>query len=229
MSSTKGNVFTGGDVVSGASEQKQTHGGDRRQGMRDFIAAVNHPLRVQMMAILTTREASPVQLSRELGEEKGVAAYHVRKLEEFGMIELVRERQVRGSTEHFFKARERAWFDEEEWMQLDPKVRSTASAWTMDMLGCEASMALNDGTFDRRGDRHLSRTPMVLDELGWKRVVKILDGALDQLLEVQAESAERMTDSDEEPIPTTLGMFAFEMPRMSPHHDGPPAGPQSLN
>lgn len=192
--------------------QEQTRPKISHHGMRDFVAAVNHPLRVQMLAILTTREASPVRLSRQLGEEKGVCAYHCRKLEELGMIELVRERPVRGSTEHFYKAVQRAWFDAEEWSTLDPSVRSVASGWTLDRLIEEAGTALNAGTFDKRDDRHLSRAPMVLDEQGWVTVNEILDRTLDELLEQEAQSTQRLAKSGDDPIPVTVGMFSFEMP-----------------
>lgn len=196
--------------MSGVEEQARPTIG--RRGMRDFVAAVNHPLRVQMLAILTNREASPVQLSRELGEEKGVCAYHCRKLEELGMIELVRERPVRGSTEHFYRSVQRAWFDAEEWSKLDPSVRSVASGWTVDRLVEDAGAALNAGTFDRRGDRHLSRAPIVLDEKGWHTVNEILDRTLDEVLEQEAQSAQRLAESGEEPVRAVVGMLAFEIP-----------------
>lgn len=196
----------------GEKQERPTIG---RRGMRDFVAAVNHPLRVQMLAVLTNREASPVQLSRELHEEKGVCAYHCRKLEELGMIELVRERPVRGSTEHFYRAVHRAWFDADEWLELDPSVRSVASGWTIDRLIQDASAALNAGTFDTRADRHLSRAPIVLDEQGWKTVNEILDRTLDEVLEQEAQSAQRIAESGGERISALIGMLSFEMPSVA--------------
>jgi DNA-binding transcriptional ArsR family regulator len=187
--------------------------------MSDFVAAVNHPLRIQILAILGAREASPVQLSRELDEEKGVVAYHCRKLEDLGLAEIVRERPVRGAVEHFFKATERAWFDEEEWSRLDPSVRSIASAWTLDELVRDAGTALNAGTFDLRGDRHLSRVPITLDEKGWEKVNAILDETLDSLLQEQAEATERMAQVDDEPIQAVVAMVSFEMPTVSRDSD----------
>jgi len=206
--------------VSGAEQEQQMRPSDSQRGMADFVTAVNHPLRVQMLAILTNREASPVQLSRELGEEKGVCAYHCRKLEELGMIEFVWERPVRGSTEHFYRATRRAWFDAEEWTRLDPSVRSVASAWTVDRLIQDATGALNSGTFDRRADRHLSRAPIILDNQAWKAVSLILDRALDEVLQQEAEAAERMASSGGDPIPTVVGMLSFELPTPDPRaHD----------
>jgi len=50
------------------------------------------------------REASPRQLSALLGEQLSALSYHVRVLAECKAIELVRTAQVRGSTQHFYRA-----------------------------------------------------------------------------------------------------------------------------
>jgi DNA-binding transcriptional ArsR family regulator len=198
--------------VSGGEQQQQARPGDGRPKQPDFVRAVNHPLRVQLLAALTNREASPNELSKELGEELGNINYHARKLEKLGMVEIVHERDVRGSTEHFYRATRRPWFTTEEWSRLDPSVRSVASAWTLDRLIEDAGGALNAGTFDKREDRHLSRSPVVLDEQGWRRVNVILDEALLAILEESSASSGRMTESGEEGIPTLIGMLAFEAP-----------------
>lgn len=172
-----------------------------------------------MLAILTSREASPSELAKEFGEELGVVNYHARKLESLGMVEIVRERPVRGSTEHFYKATARPWWSAEEWASLDPTVRTVATAWTLDHLMKDAGVALNAGTFDSRDERHLSRSPIILDEQGWKRVNEICDEALDAIHEESSASSGRMAESGEPGIPAVIGMLAFEVPP-------PPARPE---
>jgi hypothetical protein len=86
-------------------------------------------------------------------------------------------------------------------------------------LLADATQALAAGTFDARGDRHLSRTPMLVDEEGWRELVEIHATALKATLEVQAASAERMSKvDDDEGIPTIAALTFFEMPpkRRSP-------------
>ena len=46
---------------------------------------------------------SPSDLSRELQIPLSNTNYHVTELAKVGLIELVRERQVRGATEHFYR------------------------------------------------------------------------------------------------------------------------------
>ncbi|HEU5063330.1 MAG TPA: helix-turn-helix domain-containing protein [Solirubrobacterales bacterium] len=68
--------------------------------------ATAHPLRVSILEILGIdggRILSPSDLSRELQIPLSNTNYHVTELAKAGLIELVRERQVRGATEHFYR------------------------------------------------------------------------------------------------------------------------------
>lgn len=68
--------------------------------------ATAHPLRVSILEILGIdggRILSPSDLSKELQIPLSNTNYHVTELSNAGLIELVRERQVRGATEHFYR------------------------------------------------------------------------------------------------------------------------------
>lgn len=68
--------------------------------------ATAHPLRVSILEILGIdggRVLSPNDLSHELQIPLSNTNYHVTELAKSGLIELVRERQVRGATEHFYR------------------------------------------------------------------------------------------------------------------------------
>jgi DNA-binding transcriptional ArsR family regulator len=68
--------------------------------------ATAHPLRVSILEILGIdggRVLSPSDLSRELQIPLSNTNYHVTELAKAGLIELVRERPVRGATEHFYR------------------------------------------------------------------------------------------------------------------------------
>lgn len=68
--------------------------------------ATAHPLRVSILEIMGIdggRVLSPSDLSQELQIPLSNTNYHVTELAKAGLIELVRERQVRGATEHFYR------------------------------------------------------------------------------------------------------------------------------
>jgi DNA-binding transcriptional ArsR family regulator len=73
--------------------------------------ATAHPLRVSVLEILGMdggRTLSPSDLSQELQIPLSNTNYHVTELAKAGLIELARQRQVRGATEHFYRLPGRA-------------------------------------------------------------------------------------------------------------------------
>jgi DNA-binding transcriptional ArsR family regulator len=102
-----------GHLVNGDSPAKHPenrHNGDGRSSLpvnwERLARATAHPLRVSILEILGIdggRVLSPSDLSRELQIPLSNTNYHVTELAKAGLIELVRERQVRGATEHFYR------------------------------------------------------------------------------------------------------------------------------
>lgn len=179
---------------------------------RAVVMALNHPLRVKLLTILSERTASPSKLVEELGEPLSTVAYHSRVLDELGQIEIVEEQPVRGATEHFFRAINRPLFHNPDWEKFNPKVRGAVSVFGIDAISKDLAVSLAAETFDARTDRHLSRTPMLLDEQGWTEANAIHDTALQDLLDVQARAHARMNGSTDPGIHTVSAMACFEMP-----------------
>jgi DNA-binding transcriptional ArsR family regulator len=102
-----------GHSANGHSPAKQPqngHSGNDRSSVpvnwERLARATAHPLRVSILEILGIdggRVLSPSDLSRELQIPLSNTNYHVTELAKSGLIELVRERQVRGATEHFYR------------------------------------------------------------------------------------------------------------------------------
>jgi predicted ArsR family transcriptional regulator len=68
--------------------------------------ATAHPLRISIMEILGMdggRTLSPSELSQELQIPLSNTNYHVTELAKAGLIDLARQNQVRGATEHFYR------------------------------------------------------------------------------------------------------------------------------
>lgn len=95
--------------------------------------ATAHPLRVSILEILGIdggRVLSPSDLSRELQIPLSNTNYHVTELAKSGLIELVRERQVRGATEHFYRLPETAEAGDESEDREEPAA-AAERAWAM--------------------------------------------------------------------------------------------------
>lgn len=95
---------------SPADQPQNGHNGNGHSSLpvnwERLARATAHPLRVSILEILGIdggRVLSPSDLSRELQIPLSNTNYHVTELAKSGLIELVRERQVRGATEHFYR------------------------------------------------------------------------------------------------------------------------------
>ena len=61
-------------------------------------------------------------------------------------------------------------------------------------------------------DRHLSRTPLVIDQQGWDEVSKLLSETLDRVFEIQSEASERLTKSGEKSMLSKVELLHFRSP-----------------
>jgi DNA-binding transcriptional ArsR family regulator len=185
----------------------------KKEGVEQIVAkAFAHPLRVQILIILNERVASPNLLSQELDQSLNLVAYHVRVLEKYDCIELVDTKQRRGATEHFYRATRRQFLSDAEWARMPEALRPGLSGAMLKAVFDDIEEAVSKGTFDELEDRHLSRVPMVVDRQGWGDVTTLLHSTLDRLLEIQAESSERIANGDEPGMLTKVEMLHFKSP-----------------
>jgi hypothetical protein len=185
----------------------------KKEGVEQIVAkAFAHPLRVQILIILNERVASPNLLAQELDQSLNLVAYHVRVLEKYDCIELVDTKQRRGATEHFYRATRRQFLTDSEWSRLPESLRPGLSGAMLKAAFDDVEEAITANTFDELADRHLSRTPMVVDEKGWEDASSLLAETLDRLLAIQAEASERLSSSGEAGMLSKVVMLHFKSP-----------------
>jgi DNA-binding transcriptional ArsR family regulator len=206
------------------TEKKTKKDLSRHRGAVDqrLVRAMGHPVRVQALIILNERVASPNEISKELDQTVGHVSYHIKVLKECDCIELVDTAPRRGAMEHYYRATDRAFLDASEWEALPGTLRPGLSASLLKTVVNDASSALVSGTFDKRTDRHLSWTPMIIDEQGWAELRDELAAVLERVFDIQAASAERLTKEDAAGIPVTVSMMLFEALMSNERKVGPP-------
>ncbi len=188
-----------------------------KQGVnQNLVKALAHELRVEILMILNERMASPNELSKELGEGLSQVSYHVKVLRDYKCIELVKTVPRRGAVEHYYRATSRAFLTDADWRALPESVKPGLSADLLQVIVDDAVAAVEGGTFHRRAEHHESWTPMLVDEQGWGDVAETVRGALDRVLAIQAEAAERLAKSSEESFPISVTMMGYEVPPSSP-------------
>lgn len=162
------------------------------------VKALAHPLRVQIVHHLRTREtASPNELADVLDASLGVVSYHVRRLHELGFLKLVKRTPRRGAIEHHYRLE----------TDLHGALRSVA-----ERMGGAPEMKR-------------SATTVLLDEPAAETFRAEMGAVLDRLQELAAESAARIRrakgtiETDGVSVDLIFGLSDATVPSSDPRSD----------
>lgn len=188
-----------------------------------YVKALAHPLRIRILAMLEERKASPVQLADHLDATLGTVAYHVRTLEQLGLIEMVETHQRRGATEHVYAAREHPRVSDRAWSAASPMTKQVLVGSMLAQIGEYATQSATAGGFDRT-DAHMTRTALKLDEKGWSMLAKATQKWLAEVARIEEQTARRLDRSQEEAFDAGLVIMLFEaLPFFAARRAGEPA------
>ncbi len=178
--------------------------------------AIGHPVRALILAELNDRVDSPSQFARRYDLDLSGVSYHFRVLEKYECIEEVASVPVRGTNQHFFKAKRGALFDGKVWDQLPETVRNRWSGKTMTHLLEAVAEAMAQETFDELKDRALAWNKEILDEQGWQKIAGIFREATYETME-EVEAAKKRLDAGEaEPMLASWAFLFFKSPFAEP-------------
>jgi DNA-binding transcriptional ArsR family regulator len=196
------------------TQQPKRTGRERGREAR-LYKALSHPLRFRILTKLNERPASPSELAVELDEKVGNVAYHVRTLLDLETVELVRTEQVRGTLEHFYRATERPFVDDDHWARLPLSIRRQFADSILQELWEHVVDATERDGFDG-SDPHVSWTVLDLDGEGHSEVTRILGQALEDVRAAHAASAERERNrapADRQSKRNELALMYYARPR----------------
>jgi DNA-binding transcriptional ArsR family regulator len=173
-----------------------------------LVRALGHPLRVQILRLLSEGPSSPKQMSDSLGEALSNVSYHTKVLLELDCIELVKTRPARGAVEHIYRAKPKATLGSSGWQQVPPTLRGEVAAAALDAFTSRAVAALESGTFQEREGSSVSWFPLTVDETGWAEIRRVLGNIENRFRAVAEKSQERLGDSDPG-LPVVVAVAAF--------------------
>lgn len=159
-----------------------------------FAQALNHPLRTEIIAILSDTAASPREMADMLDEPLSNVSYHTKELLKLKCVEVVDREQVRGAMKTRYRATTKMLLDNPDWERLGKAVRTGISVNAINEVTRRAADAMEAGTFDRRTDRTLITMKLDVDEQGWLDVNEALRTAYERIGEVEVEAAMRKAE-----------------------------------
>lgn len=192
----------------------------RRQATQNRMKAMSHPLRAEAFRLIRDRgPLSPAEASRELEADLKEVSYHIRKLREFGCVEEVDHRQVRGAVEHFYRATDEHMIDTEEWGELAELEPTMAEALTDEFM----QGIVDDYTCSRQAaivaldeEFWIVRTPLILDPEGMKEAMEAAGDFENAMTAIASRSAERRMRENTEDVPVSSSVVLFKMPKSQP-------------
>jgi hypothetical protein len=173
------------------------------------VKGMANPLRIQVWTILNERTASATEISREVGAPREKVIYEMKVLADAKLIEEIAQKPARGALEHFYRGTARAMVDDTVWPEVPNAAKCDLRATLLRTLTEDAIEAIAEEAYDSRDDSHMSWTPLIVDEQGCAELAAILVRALDEVLGVQASSAERLMAIDAEGISYTVSILGY--------------------
>jgi DNA-binding transcriptional ArsR family regulator len=174
--------------------------------------ALGYPLRHTIFTIISERVASPVEISREIGEPVSNISHHMRVLVKLGFAEEVGSQPRRGATEHFYRAIAKPWIDTSDWDAMPEGARKSFLGEVVERYLSDVSSALSAGTIGHDSNFSLVRDLHSYDEEGYSTARGLLEETLHGLLKIEEESTDRRAETGEEPVRASIGLTCFRLP-----------------
>lgn len=169
----------------------ETYFAERTEGNRppdqEITHSLNHPLRLDIMTILSQRISSPNELMKELAVPLSTASYHVEQLLKSDQIDLAGTEQRRGTLEHYYRAKAKPEVGNEEWQRLPKSTRRKIAAIGLNFLVAESLASLGYGKMEDDDDLAIVCSQMRLNKDGRAKLAAILAEAQERIEELREE------------------------------------------
>lgn len=153
-----------------------------------LLIALGHPVRQQILNRLVDAPADAVALVAELDIALPVVRRHLKVLLANDVIEAVGDDIESDST--VYRGMARPFLDDAHWRQLPPHRRAALFAMTLRRIAEQVRKSFPDGFGHER--THVSFTRLQVDHQGWEEMADLLAGVLEEAIQIEAESAERL-------------------------------------
>jgi DNA-binding Lrp family transcriptional regulator len=175
--------------------------------------AVNHPIRLDCLAILIVRIASASEIAKELGISTSAAAHHIAELHKDGVIEYIRTEvggSRRGASEHFYRATALPEVTEEDWLVMPRDGRRQMAGRVLQAIVAQSLAGLRCQTMECDDRLHLGWQAIEVDEEGEDEVAGLLEETSERFKQVKARNRSRLEDEDKDGtirIVATMGFY----------------------
>lgn len=186
----------------------------RRERLHRLAVVFALEVRLKIVVELFMQEMSPTQFFERFGGTSvSRVARNFEVLEEAGWLSFVRSAPGKGGRgkERFYRATELPFFDDDTWALVPYSMRASASWNIYNQISPPLREAI-EGRSDADQARDLTSTPLLLDELGWERIIGEADSLFMFMFEEQMNARLRVEHTGESLLRADVFLIAFETP-----------------
>lgn len=180
---------------------------------QDLFRALAHPLRVEILRILTKGVLTATDLAKILDESISTVDYHLKVLFDYGYVERVKSEPRRGACAHFYHATSTSTLDSRRWKGLPEAVCQDLVSAALDAFVSHALAAVQAGTLGAPTGPGFHWYPMRVDEQGWLELTQLHEEVETRIKAIGSASMQRLKGSDGTSVISAFG--AFEAARLS--------------
>jgi DNA-binding transcriptional ArsR family regulator len=187
------------------------------RGIEESVSyAVGHRTRIEILAALHEGPESADGLAKIVRQRLSTVTHHIEELLKDGSIEIAKSVTIRGNiTQHYYRVVELPEFSDEEIEAMSPDERQAMAALILQASMSEALASLWAGKMVDDPRVMLAWNRINLDQQGRDDFADEQARSWFQVKEIEAESANRLADSDEEGVTYIVTTFGYERSRKS--------------
>lgn len=160
--------------------------------------AVNHPTRLDCLAILLIRVASATEIARELGRNTPEVSHHLEELYKDGVIEYVGSKtggSRRGGTENYYRATALAEVTEKDWLKMPHDCRRQMAGRVLQAVVGFSLASMRCQTMEEDDNLFLGWQAIPVDDEGVDELTELHVEVSRREAEIKARNAERLAEA----------------------------------
>lgn len=197
--------------------------GQNKKGIEEIVSyALGHRIRIQVLLLLNEGNFTAAELAELIDEPLNNVSNHIRELVDAGSIEIAETIRHRNFDQYIYRAVETTLFTREDFVAMTPHRRKVTWGMIVQRMMAEVLASFAAGKMNDDPDVVLAWDWLNLDAQGRKEVSEEQVAFWDRLVEIEAESINRVAVSGEDTVSYIVGELGFERARKAPK---PPRSP----
>jgi DNA-binding transcriptional ArsR family regulator len=187
---------------------------EQKRSIEEAVSyGVGHRIRIEILCILNEGTYSASELARLTHLPLTTISHHIKELLRSGCIELARVEKVRNTDQHFYRANELPFVTDEEAEALPAAAKQEYAAVILQAIMAEGLGALWAGKLNNDPSVRMMWRWYNLDDQGRQELADEQRESWERIVEIEARSTNRRSESGEEPSTMIAMTLGFERSR----------------